>query len=412
MNLSLYQLLMKIVKSLGFLISWLPHPKLRYYLNHQGQITRLKPFKGEPVWIHASSGELEYAKSVIREIRKLFPEIPVLVTHTSLSSLSQLKTLDVDMIGVLPIDEKTSVKTFLDQVQPRALLVARTDLWPELILQLKNKNIPTVLFSATFASGSKKSSALTSYFLKSTIQNLSQIYFVSQDDQIMCEKIYGTTQGQILGDTRFDQAIFRLQNAPAATLPKFEKLIVAGSTWPEDDQVLLQTVLPLKDLNWKWIWVPHEISGSQMDNLKQQFRDKKIKFQLFSETKNLKSWDNLDLILVDQVGRLATLYPLARVSFVGGSFKKQVHSVMEPLAAGSPVLVGPYHHNNREALEFKTEDWVLEVLSPDDFVKGCQKYDEQAEIRSQLIFSEVKSRCGATQSLISKLNELYPAIFK
>ncbi len=412
MNLSLYQLLMKIVKSLGVLISWFPHPKLQYYLKHQGQTTRLKDFNKSPIWIHASSGELEYAKSVIREIRKLDPEIPLLVTHTSLSSLSQLKKLDVHMIGVLPIDEKNSVKTFLDQIQPRALLVARTDLWPELILQLKEKQIPTVLFSATFASGSRKSSTLTSHFLKSTIQNLNQIYFVSKDDQIMCEKIYGPTQGQILGDTRFDQVLFRLQHSAASIIPNDQKLIVAGSTWPEDDLVLLQTVLRLKDLSWKWIWVPHEISGSQIENLKQKFTQMKIRFQLFSEIKSLKSWENLDLILVDQVGTLATLYPLARVSFVGGSFRKQVHSVMEPLAAGSPVIVGPYHHNNREALEFKAKDWVLEVLNPDDFVKGCQKFDEQAEQRSQMILSEVKSRCGATQSLISKLNELYPAIFK
>ncbi len=403
---------MKLVKSLGTLISWLPHPKLQYFLKHQSEITRLKEFKSAPIWIHASSGELEYARSVIREIRVLFPEIPVLVTHTSLSSLAQLKKLDVHMIGVLPIDEKTSVKTFLEKVQPRALLVARTDLWPELILQLKVKKIPTVLFSATFASGSRKSSTLTSHFLKSTIQNLDQIYFVSPDDQIMCEKIYGPTRGQILGDTRFDQALFRLQNSPASILPKYDKLIVAGSTWPEDDQILLQTVLRLKDQSWKWIWVPHEISGSQIENLKLRFNQMKIKFKLFSEIVSIKSWDHLDLVLVDQVGILATLYPLARVSFVGGSFKKQVHSVMEPLAAGSPVLVGPFHHNNREALEFKTKDWVLETLSPDDFVKGCQKFDEQAKTRSQMILSEVEGRCGATQSLIAKLGELYPLIFK
>ena len=403
---------MKLVKSLGTLISWLPHPKLQYFLKHQSEITRLKEFKSAPIWIHASSGELEYARSVIREIRMLFPEIPVLVTHTSLSSLAQLKKLDVHMIGVLPIDEKTSVKTFLEKVQPRALLVARTDLWPELILQLKVKKIPTVLFSATFASGSRKSSTLTSHFLKSTIQNLDQIYFVSPDDQIMCEKIYGPTRGQILGDTRFDQALFRLQNSPASILPKYDKLIVAGSTWPEDDQILLQTVLRLKDQSWKWIWVPHEISGSQIENLKLRFNQMKIKFKLFSEIVSIKSWDHLDLVLVDQVGILATLYPLARVSFVGGSFKKQVHSVMEPLAAGSPVLVGPFHHNNREALEFKTKDWVLETLSPDDFVKGCQKFDEQAKTRSQMILSEVEGRCGATQSLIAKLGELYPLIFK
>lgn len=403
---------MKTVKQLGFLISWLPHSKLQYYLKHQGEITPLKEFKEAPIWIHASSGELEYAKSVIREIRKLYPQIPVLVTHTSLSSLSQLKKLDVHMIGVLPIDEKTSVKTFLDKVQPRTLLVARTDLWPELILQLKSLGIPTVLFSATFASGSRKSSTLTSYFLKSTIQNLNQIYFVSQDDQIMCEKIYGPTQGEILGDTRFDQTLFRLQNSPTSPLPNYKKLIVAGSTWPEDDQVLLQAVLRLKDQSWKWIWVPHEISGSQIENLKIQFERMRVKFQLFSELKDLKSWSELDILLVDQVGILATLYPLARVSFVGGSFKKQVHSVMEPLAAGSPVLVGPFHSNNREALEFKTKDWVLEVLSPDEFVKGCQKFDENAAERSEKILSEVKSRCGATQSLISKLDELFPSIFK
>jgi 3-deoxy-D-manno-octulosonic-acid transferase len=412
LSLSLYQFGMKIIKQFGFFISWFPHPKLQYYLRHQGEITHLKDFVGTPIWIHASSGELEYAKSVIREIRRHSPQIPVLVTHTSLSSLPQLKKLDVHMIGVLPIDEKVSVETFLNKIQPRAFLVSRTDLWPELILQLKQRKVPAILFSATFATGSRKSSTLASRFLKSTIQNLTQIYFVSRDDQLMCEKIYGPTQGKILGDTRFDQAIFRLQNSPASSLPNYEKLIVAGSTWPEDDQVLLQTVLQLKDKSWKWVWVPHEISGPQIENLKNRLHEMKVKFQLFTEIKNFKSWDDLDIILIDEVGILATLYPLARVSFVGGSFKKQVHSVMEALAAGSPVLVGPFHHNNREALEFKTKSWVVEISSSDEFVKACQKFDLQAIERSQEILSEVKSRCGATQSLISHLKELNPSIFK
>lgn len=412
MSLSLYQFLMKIVKGLSALISWFPHPKLQYYLKHQGEVTHLKDSSQKPIWIHASSGELEYAKSVIREIRNRHPQIPILITHTSLSSLSQLKKIDVHMIGVLPIDEKKSVEIFLKKIKPRALLVARTDLWPELILQLKQMKVPTFLFSATFALGSRKSSALTSYFLKSTLHNLSQIFFVSSEDQEMCEKIYGQTQGQILGDTRFDQALYRLQNSPVSFLPRFEKIIVAGSTWPEDDQVLLQTVLRLKKDSWKWIWVPHEVSGPQFENLKNKFTQMKIKFQLYSEVKTLKSWDNLDILLVDEIGILATLYPLARVSFVGGSFKKQVHSVMEPLAAGSPVLVGPYHHNNREALEFKSKYWVLEVANPDEFVKGCQKFNLQADEISQKILSEVKSRCGATQSLLTQISEMCPPIFK
>ena len=412
MSFFIYQFLMKIVKRLSSLIAWFPHHKIQYYLEHQGEINHLKDFNGTPIWIHASSGELEYAKSVIREIRRVYPQIPILVTHTSLSSLSQLKKLDVHLFGVLPIDEKKSVESFLKKIQPRALLVARTDLWPELIYQLKQKNIPTFLFSATFATGSRKSSTLTSYFLRSTIHNLNRIYFVSLEDQKMCEKIYGKTEGKILGDTRYDQVIFRLQNSTTTFLPYYEKLIVAGSTWPEDDQVLLQTVLRLKNESWKWIWVPHENSGPQIESLKIKFEAMKINFQLFSQINNLASWDDLDVVLVDEVGVLANLYPLAQVSFVGGSFKKQAHSVMEPLAAGSPVLVGPFHHNNREALEFKSRDWVLEIVSPDEFVKGCQLFNQQSKERSQKILNEVKSRCGATQSLMSELSAFTPPIFK
>jgi 3-deoxy-D-manno-octulosonic-acid transferase len=407
MILFFYRRVMLIIRWLLPFVKLIPHKKIQYFATHQGQVKIKIQFKEKPIWIHASSGEIEYALPLIRAIRKSFPHIPVLVTHTSSSSLKTLERLDVHAIGVLPVDETDSVRSFLNFVQPRICLLARTDLWPEMILELKNRHIPCSLFSATFAKGSKKTSRLSTQFLKSAIHNLSSIYFVDLEDQKLCETLFGSLRsGIVLGDTRYDQVTYRLHHATPLSIAKFEKTLLLGSTWDEDDQIWLSIAPRLKAEGWKLIWVPHEVNPQHLKKLVNRIHSHSLTVGYLSEKLNEWNWQNFDILLVDQVGQLAALYPFCDVAFVGGSFKKQVHSVMEPLAAGCPVLVGPYHYNNREALEFKNLGYVFEFANPDQGYQLCLQVFSRVKPLKIEILKQVQLRTGTTDKLLGKLQSI------
>ncbi len=366
-----------------------------------------------PIWIHAASGEIEYARPLIREFKKHFPEIPIVVTYSSPSAKKILtKMKEVDAWGPSPWDSITACQKFLDRVQPQAVYFARTDVWPEISYQLKLKKIPAILFSATFAKTSSRLKGLTRFLTIWTLDQLSQVFVVSMDDQTYLQDC-GFKNSVVAGDTRYDQVFYRLahplklneNSRPAAD----SKILVAGSTWPEDEKVLLDWFVQshLKN-SAQLLLAPHEISRDRLEKIKNFLISKKIDCQFYSEN---KPWTS-PVLIVDQIGILAELYTWGTAAFVGGSFRKQVHSVMEPLACGLPVCVGPFHQNNREALEFQDISWPTNG-SPQTLVR-CAQSSEDIEVfwqASQALTADdrkamaaiVTLRTGATQKIAQTL---------
>ncbi|MGZ3805677.1 MAG: 3-deoxy-D-manno-octulosonic acid transferase, partial [Pseudobdellovibrionaceae bacterium] len=315
-----------------------------------------------PFWIHAASGEIEYARPVIRELKSKFPDIPIIVTYSSPSAKKILKGLtEIDAWGMLPWDFEKNCLEFLERWQPRCWLIARTDVWPVMASCCHKKNIPSLLFSATFAANSSRLKGLSAKVTRWALNHLSEIHCVSADDVTQLKCLSLQVPVQIHGDSRFDQVFYRLQH-PKAIKKELRplsnsKVLVGGSTWPEDEKILLPAYANLKaDLknagkyDCKMILAPHEIQEAHLNSLESQLKILGLSFCKYSIA---SSWTQEDILLIDEVGILAELYTWGTIAFVGGSFRKQIHSVMEPLAAGLPVLVGPYHHNNREALLFK-----------------------------------------------------------
>lgn len=308
-----------------------------------------------PFWIHAASGEIEYARPVIRELKKNFPQIPVIVTFSSPSAKKILKNLpEVDAWGALPWDRRRDCQEFLTAWQPRCWLVARTDVWPMIAQTCWQSGIPSLLFSATFARNSSRLKGLSKLITRKALSQLTDIHCVSEEDAENLARLGLQTPIAITGDTRFDQVFYRLEHPQTLQeslrpLPS-ENIFVAGSTWPEDEAVLLPSLQELKD-QCRCILAPHEVHELHFLELEKQLKEAGLSFCRYSDS---EAWTE-DVLLIDRVGILAELYTWGRCAFVGGSFRKQVHSVMEPLAAGLPVFVGPRYENNREAVMFKNK---------------------------------------------------------
>lgn len=366
-----------------------------------------------PIWIHAASGEIEYARPLIREFKKRFPKIPIVVTYSSPSAKKLLqKITEVDAWGPSPWDSITTCQNFLERVQPQAVYFARTDVWPEISYQLKLKKIPALLFSATFAKNSSRLKGLTRFLTIWTLDQLTQVFVVSNEDQAYLRDC-GFKNSVVAGDTRYDQVFYRLAhplplNENSSPAPNV-KILVAGSTWPEDEKVLFSWFVQshLKN-SVRLLLAPHEISGDRLGKIKAFLKSHQIECQFYSEN---KSWTS-PVLIVDQIGILAELYAWGTAAFVGGSFRKQVHSVMEPLACGLPVCVGPFHQNNREALEFQDISWpskgspqtlVRCVQSPEDIEVFWQASQSLTAADRKAMVAIVTLRTGATQKIAQTL---------
>lgn len=364
-----------------------------------------------PIWIHAASGEIEYAKSVIRELKKARPEIPILVTYFSPSAKRLIQNFPgVDAILPLPWDSPKEIQRFLSFYRPRLGLFARTDVWAVLATECKNQNIPLILFSATISENSSRLKFGVRSLFRWTLNQLSMIHVVSTADAAVLEFLKIRTPIQISGDTRFDQVLFRLQNFKNTLHLRQNQnhfLFLLGSTWPQDENALIPALSKLSLENLDLVIVPHELNPAHLNSLNQLILDQGMTPLLLSKLSSpLVARKSKEVLIVDQVGVLADLYLQADLAFVGGSFKDKVHSVMEPLAAGVPVLVGPFHQNNREALEFKKKPLknglfaVTEVTSTTDIQTAIANWVQNQNSSRIEIQAQVLARTGASKRVV------------
>jgi 3-deoxy-D-manno-octulosonic-acid transferase len=380
-------------------------PKVRAGLRLRRQRRPWPHFDLAPVWIHASSGEFEYAKPLIRELKERDPRRPVVVTYFSPSFAKAIEKFPgVDFSLPLPLDLPGPTRDFLLRLKPKCGLIARTDLWPELLHQARSLSVPMILFSVT---KTKAPNSLIAVFYKWIFGYLDAVFTVSEADAKILKSILPKLSIQAIGDTRFDQVLTRL-NSPKplrdSLQPSHEKTFVAGSTWPEDEKVLLEALTPLLQADqMQLVIAPHEPTPSHVESLIEQFKKKNIAVALYSKADSFKS----GVLIVDQIGILAELYRWGAFAFVGGSFKASVHSVMEPLAAGCLTFVGPFHRNNREAIEFQnlksgSQSFVQAVKTPEELRSALEASSHIAI--GDAIKSAIRARGGASKRLADQLS--------
>lgn len=389
---------------LTHLFWWIIPIKLRASVTLKWQKPRLNKHSISTIMIHAASGEIEYAKPLIRQLQLQFPSQRILVTYSSPSIHRLINVNELIDVIPLPFDFYFLMKAFLIQQNIKQVFIARSDVWLNLTWACKDLNIGCFLFAATQSQPIK-------YLKSQQLQFLTQIFTVTNEDKKYLDSRLKLPISTI-GDPRFDQVFYRL--AHPKKLPKSfninnssNKIFIAGSLWSEDWSLIGPLLPDLLSHNYQIILVPHEVDAITLD----WFEKELSKLQLaYIKLQNYPSNTPFQILLFDQVGYLAELYHLTHVTFVGGSFKAKVHSVMEPLAAGNLVLVGPFHHNNREALEFKQLPLghICQIKAVTE-IKNLQQAQDFFELINSIDLIETKNQIrtlslkkqGATQSLIN-----------
>ncbi len=320
------------------------------------------------IWFHtASLGEFEQGLPVIEEVKKDFSDHKILVTFFSPSGYEVKKNTTVaDIVCYLPLDTKRNAKRFLKFVSPELAIFVKYEFWPNYLFQLKKQNVPTLLISGIFR---ERQSFFHWYggFMRNSLQTFNHFFVQDEASKLLLKNI-NFTNVTVSGDTRFDRVSEILERDNALKFVeefKQDKLcFVAGSTWPEDEKILIDYINEDASGKVKYIIAPHNIKPALIEKLKTEITKKTI---LFSQ-KEGKATSDYEVLILDTIGLLTKVYSYADIAYVGGGMGNTgLHNTLEPAVFGIPVLIGKNYEGFIEAEKLVKLGGIISIKNKNDF---------------------------------------------
>ncbi|RAJ11297.1 3-deoxy-D-manno-octulosonic acid transferase [Arenibacter echinorum] len=346
------------------------HPKIKLFVDGRKEVVsylQKNISEGDStIWIHtASLGEFEQGLPIIEQLKENYPQSRILVTFFSPSGYEVKKnTAAADVVTYLPMDTKKNAIKFLDLVNPKLVIFVKYEIWPNYLRTLSQRNIPTLLISALFK---ENQVYFKNYggFMRKALHNFTHIFVQDTKSIELLSKI-NIKNTAISGDTRFDRVIEILErDNNLAFMEDFKngaQTLVAGSTWPDDEEVLVPYI-NTGESSMKFVLAPHNIKPEHINKLKSSINKKTI---LYSELEN-KDLSSYEVLIIDTIGILTKVYSYAEISYVGGGFATGLHNTLEPAVYGIPVIIGPNFKGFKEAEDLVNKGGVLVVRSPKEF---------------------------------------------
>ena len=315
----------------------------------------------------ASAGELAGSIPVVGELRRMIPDLHLVVTYSSPSGEEVAHDIRPDTHWFVPFDRPDHVRAVLDALRPDALVFAKLDVWPILTEQAVRRGISVGMINATVRPGSGRLRFPGRQLMRKTYGRLQAVGAVSAGERDRLVRLGVPAAAiQVTGDSSFEQALHRVRLAENRTcrlparVPGTLRLL-AGSTWPTDEAFLLGAVARMSHI--ELVLVPHEPSSGAIERLATDVeRRSGVPARLWSRLRPDETPPQPpSALIVDAVGFLAELYAEADIAYVGGGLDGTgLHSVVEPAAAGLPVLFGS-HHDRWEARELVAAGGAFEL---------------------------------------------------
>jgi len=341
------------------------------------------------LWMHAPSvGEGLQARPVLELARARRPDLQLAYTHFSPSALGFARDLDVDFRDYLPFDTPGDARVVLDALRPTALVFSKLDVWPVITLEARARGVRLGLVSATLSRGSSRRSRTAGALLHDAYAALEVVGAIDAADADRLVQLGVRPQAIVVtGDTRYDQVWLRAQRVDRAT-PMLSRLraarptIVAGSTWPADEAVLLPAFDALRraGVDARLIIAPHEPTLDHVGRVMDAAKRAGASVARLDDAASGEA----DVVVIDRLGVLGELYALADIAFVGGGFHAAgLHSVLEPAAFGTPVLFGPRHDTSRDATLLAQRGGGVAVIGESDLARRLRVWSTDTAARRE-----------------------------
>lgn len=301
------------------------------------------------IWFHcASLGEFEQGVPIMEEIKKLKPDHKIVVSFFSPSGYEVKKNTPLaGAVVYLPMDTTTNAKKFVTAVHPSLALFVKYEFWPNYLFELQKKNIPTLLVSGVFR---ESQIFFKSYggFMRRALASFDHFFLQDKNSEMLLKSI-GFSNTTVSGDTRFDRVSHQIEMDNTLKFAEEFKgnslCVVCGSTWFEDEAVLLDYINSAPE-NVKFIIAPHKIEADKIEDFTKKIVKKTVLHSSIDEV-NISDYS---VLIIDCIGLLSKLYSYADIAYVGGAMGKTgLHNILEPATFGVPIVIGKNFNEFPEA---------------------------------------------------------------
>ena len=355
------------------------------------------------IWIHAASvGEFEQARPLLEDIREKFTQYKTVVTFFSPSGYELRKNYPgADYIFYLPYDTGRNAKRFIREVKPSEVYFIKYEFWKNYLSVIRKNHIPLYLVSANFRSGQSFFKWYGGWYRKQ-LKAFTRFFVQNKRSADLLAGI-GYHNVTVTGDTRFDRVCRIVDNA--RELPEIKQFVngaqcmVAGSTWPPDENLLVRYINTGKH-RMKWIIAPHELHDSQIEALMKSIAVPSIRYSRL--TGDLSRYQ---VLVIDNIGMLSSLYRYGSIAYIGGGFGKGIHNTLEAAAYGIPVLFGPAYKKFQEAIDLVDQGGAFSISGYDELESRMNDlFDHSGKLSEagRIAGAFVSSGRGATQKVIQE----------
>jgi 3-deoxy-D-manno-octulosonic-acid transferase len=383
-------------------------PKARLWIQGRKKIFRQigDSVKNERViWMHAASlGEFEQGRPVMEEIRRRYPQSKILLTFFSPSGYEiRKKSSGADYVFYLPLDTQHNAIRFISLIKPSMAIFIKYEFWYHYLNQLHKAHVPVYLISGIFRPSQIFFRRYGKWFRKMLF--FFDHLFVQNQESASLLKAISVTNVTVAGDTRFDrvrQIAASTREIPLAVRFKSDCIcVVAGSTWPADENFLIRYINSC-DEPVKFIIAPHEIHEEHIRRIIQELKKPFVRFSEAIDTPITEK----QILIIDNIGLLSSLYRYGDIAYIGGGFGKGIHNILEAATFGLPVLFGPNYSKFSEAVELIRLGGAVSVSGMDEIQSHLARWlsDKAERLSAGAVAKEyVHRKAGATSVIVNHL---------
>jgi 3-deoxy-D-manno-octulosonic-acid transferase len=393
---------------LAIRIASLFNPKAKKWVEGRRRLfSRLKADchgSGKIIWFHcASLGEFEQGRPLMEEMKKRDPSCRILLTFFSPSGYDIRKDYDkADFVYYLPVDTSRNARLFLDIVRPDSVYIIKYEFWYNLLAELGRRKIPTYLVSGIFRQEQYFFKWYGAWFVNQ-LKCFSRFYVQDEMSQQLLNSI-GFNNAVVTGDTRFDRVASIAAESRELPLVKAfcgeKRVLIAGSSWEKDTDLIAQ--LPFKSKDLKLIIAPHEIGAAEIQETMARFQNT-LKVIRYSEA-DLIHAKEADVLIIDNIGMLSSLYKYGSLAYIGGGFGNGIHNILEAAVWNLPVIFGPNYHKFSEAHELIKRGGAFCVHDEKELQILVTRLLDDAGLRTsiaEISGDYVRTNSGATNKILA-----------
>lgn len=361
------------------------------------------------IWIHcASLGEFEQGRPIIEKLKATYKNHKIVLTFFSPSGYEVQKDYkEVDVVCYLPLDTKSNAQKFIELANPEMAIFVKYEFWPNILNELKRQHIKTILVSGIFRENQIFFKSI-GFWMRKSLKTFSHFFVQDVNSEKLLAHI-GIHKVTVSGDTRFDRVSeITKQDNSLDFIEEFKQdqlTFIAGSTWNEDEELIVDYINDKASNNEKFIIAPHNINSKEIKDLQNSINKKIV---LFSEKEN-QNLKEAQVFIIDTIGILTKIYSYADIAYVGGGFETGLHNVLEPATFGVPIIIGPKYNKFKEALDLVNQGGCFVVYNKEEFNSQLKELFTDTDDRmkkGKITKNFISQNIGATKIILDYIKSI------